>query len=441
MKLTQALKATFHLSQRYTLEKLGAFLDDELVSQALEESGIATVRKRRLPLEAVIWSVIGMGLYRKQSLRSIVSQLDLALPGKKQVIAPSAIVQARQRLGSESLKRLFKLISPYFYQTRQPSLPKWRDLNLFSVDGVVFRTEETPENAQVFGRSGHIAGKSTYPQVKVVCHMDLTSHQVINSELAPYGTSEMQLAKGLLETVQANSLTLFDKGFYSLDLLYQWQTATTQSHWLIPLRKGVKYEILQELGQGDKLIKLNTTPQSRKQNPALPESFCVRLLEKTEKGKQFQCITSLVDNEKYPANEVLSLYRHRWEIELGYREIKQYLLAQAYTLRSRKPEMVEQEIWGILLAYNLIRKAMVEAAECKGIAPNRLSFAGCSASVIAYFTGISLLSPGNLPKEYQSLLDELGCYELPDKRKRSYPRVVREKTLKYHIKKPVRGLN
>ncbi|OOF57359.1 hypothetical protein BKL49_09695 [Rodentibacter myodis] len=87
MELSQALKTTFHCSLHYTLNKLSSFLDDELVSQALEDSGIATVKKRRLPLESAIWSVIGIGLYRKQSLRSIVSQLDLVLPGKKQVIA------------------------------------------------------------------------------------------------------------------------------------------------------------------------------------------------------------------------------------------------------------------------------------------------------------------------------------------------------------------
>lgn len=156
-------------------------------------------------------------------------------------------------------------------------------------------------------------------------------------------------------------------------------------------------------------------------------------MKKTEKGKHCQCITSIVDNAKYPANEVLSLYRHRWKIELGYREIKQGLLTQTYTLSQKwLNKRFGEFCWRI---------AMTEAAKYKGIAPNRLNFAGCSASVIAYFTGMSLLSPGNLPKEYQALLDELGCYELPDKKKRSYPRVVREKTHKYYIKKPVSRLN
>ncbi|OOF59529.1 transposase domain-containing protein [Rodentibacter myodis] len=95
---------SMELSQ--ALNKLSSFLDDELVSQVLEESGIATVRKRRLLLESVIWSIIGIGLYRKQSLRSIVSQLDLPLPGKKQVIPPECFVQSKQRLRAESLKRL-----------------------------------------------------------------------------------------------------------------------------------------------------------------------------------------------------------------------------------------------------------------------------------------------------------------------------------------------
>ncbi|WP_425271867.1 transposase [Rodentibacter myodis] len=122
--------------------------------------------------------------------------------------------------------------------------------------------------------------------------MDLMNHQLINSiERVKCGLQR------ILDSVQENSLTLFDKGFYFLDLLYQWQTSSTQSHWLIPLRKGVKCDVLRELG-----------------------------LEKTEKGKHFQYITSLLNNTTYPANEVVSVYRHRQEIELGYREVKQYLL-------------------------------------------------------------------------------------------------------------------
>ncbi|OOF58779.1 transposase [Rodentibacter myodis] len=96
------------------------------------------------------------------------------------------------------------------------------------------------------------------------------------------------------------------------------QTSSTQSHWLIPLRKEVKYDILRELG-----------------------------LEKIEKGKHFQCITSLLDNTTYPANEVVSVYRHRRKIELGYREVKQYLLAQAYTLKNKKPERASKRFWEI----------------------------------------------------------------------------------------------
>ncbi|WAJ71887.1 transposase (plasmid) [Catenovulum adriaticum] len=110
-----------------------------------------------------------------------------------------------------------------------------------------------------------------------------------------------------------------------------------------------------------------------------------RFITKTIKSKHYQVITSMLNPMKYPAAEIVERYTHRWEIELGYREMKQTLLNSEYALRSLKPEMVKQELWGLLLAYNLIRKAMTEAANRKGIRSNQLSFSSCSTAVIPNF--------------------------------------------------------
>jgi len=134
------------------------------------------------------------------------------------------------------------------------------------------------------------------------------------------------------------------------------------------------------------------------------------------KGKECRILTSLTDAMRYPSDDIVDLYTHRWEIELGYREMKQTLLNSEYTLRSKRPDMVEQELWGLLLAYNLIRVAMTEAATRKGIWPNQLSFSGCSSAVVAFLLTTVLNSPGKLPVLYENLINQLTYYELPTRR-------------------------
>lgn len=177
--------------------------------------------------------------------------------------------------------------------------------------------------------------------------------------------------------------------------------------------------------------------------PSLPEALEVRVLSKTIKGKQYRVLTSMTDPMRFPAADIVDIYSHRWEIELGYREMKQTLLNSAYTLRSKLPAMVKQELWGLLLAYNLIRYAMVQAAyRLKGVWPNQLSFASSSMAVIAFLMTTPLTSPGTLPKRYNLLLDQLGYFLLPVRREgRVYPRCIKPKPSKYPTKRNASQLN
>lgn len=110
MSLVQAFDDTSSfLDDINSLEKLTSYLDASILEQAFEHAGVATVRRRRLPLEAVMWSVIGMSLFRDETVWDIASRLDISLPGKNKLVAPSALVQARQRLGYEAVKHTFQL--------------------------------------------------------------------------------------------------------------------------------------------------------------------------------------------------------------------------------------------------------------------------------------------------------------------------------------------
>ncbi|ENB3329859.1 IS4 family transposase, partial [Escherichia coli] len=159
--------------------------------------------------------------------------------------------------------------------------------------------------------------------------------------------SENELAEQLIEQTGDNTLTLMDKGYYSLGLLNAWSLAGEHRHWMIPLRKGAQYEEIRKLGKGDHLVKLKTSPQARKKWPGLGNEVTARLLTVTRKGKVCHLLTSMTDAMRFPGGEMGDLYSHRWEIELGYREIKQTMQRSRLTLRSKKPELVEQELWGV----------------------------------------------------------------------------------------------
>jgi hypothetical protein len=125
--------------------------------------------------------------------------------------------------------------------------------------------------------------------------------------------------------------------------------------------------------QHDRLVRMKVSPQARKRNPALPSHWEVREVSYEIQGKVKTVMTSLpVDT--YNAKAVAKLYQERWEIELGFRDIKSSMQQNAMTLRSKKVELIYQEVWGLLLAYNVIRREASQAAVAFGRAPSDIRF-------------------------------------------------------------------
>lgn len=432
MFLSQALDRIYSFTPE-SFSSLADVLSPELLAQCLENSGVATIRRRRLPMEMVIWSVVGMALFRHVPMSQIVNQLDILLPGNRPFVAPSAVVQARQRLGAEAVKQVFEQTQSLWH-SKTPH-PHWCNLRLLGVDGVVWRTPDTPENQAEFARTANAQTESLYPQVRMVCQMELTSHLLTAAALDSVAANEMTLAAELIAHTPDHSLTLFDKGFYSLGLLHQWQSTGCERHWLLPLKKGTQYRVVEHLGPNDARIEFSSSPQARSKWPGLPTTLEARLVTKLIKGKSVQILTSLLNQKRFPAEDIVDLYGHRWEIELGYREMKQYMLQNRLTLRSKKPELVRQELWAVLLAYNLLRFQMGQMAySLKGVEPNELSFSQTTAFLIKELSLMPAVSPGRIPEVLRDMLSMAKAFVLPHRRNRHYPRAVKRRPQKYPIK-------
>ncbi|XOV78482.1 MAG: IS4 family transposase [Aestuariibacter sp.] len=431
MELSEALART-SINRLTEFRCLADILDSDIIESCLASNGVATLRKRKLPMDAMIWAVIGMSLFRTESVRQLINKLDIVLPQDVDYVARSAVTQARKKLGSEVVKDAFHLSANRWHQRAEH--PQWCGLSLYGVDGVVWRTPDTPANSEAFARTANKSYEAAYPQVRMVCMMELSSHLILNSAFDSVAENEMNLASKLIETIPDNSLTLFDKGFYSLGLLHDWHTKGTNTHWLLPLKKGTQYEVIQRMGKQDMLIRLHTTPQSRKRRSHLPQTIEARLLTKTIKGKTVQILTSMTDCMAYPAAEIVDLYSHRWEIELGYREMKQHMLENRFTLRSNTPELIVQELWGVLLAYNLIRyKMILMAHSLQGVFPNQLSFRDASSHIIHTLTMMPLYAPGNVPRIVLDIERNAAQFKLEGRRERSYPRCLKASKNRYPI--------
>ncbi|HGK4844286.1 TPA: IS4 family transposase, partial [Kluyvera georgiana] len=220
---------------------------------------------------------------------------------------------------------------------------------------------------------------------------------------APFRRSEILLAQSMMASVPDNSVTLFDKLFYSADLLLTLNQQGNNRHWLLPARRNVVAETEENYGTGDRLLKLKVSPQARKKNPSLPEYWYARAVTYEVNGVEKTVLTSL-PADRYRAKDVAELYHSRWEIEVGFRNLKSSLLDNALVLRSRKVELLEQEVWGMLLAYNLIRREATKAAEKHKKAPSEISFKFAFQFIATEMIVLgNTASPGTIPKRLEHL--------------------------------------
>jgi hypothetical protein len=434
-----ALAATATYAKPEQFETFRRHIDPVWIEAALAASGTATVRRRRLPVEEVVWVVLGMALFRDRPIEDVVSKLDLALPGGGGTIARSSVSQARVRLGSEPMKWLFERSASAWAHT-SAAAHRWRGLALYGIDGSSLRVPDSPENRAHFGgQSGRKGSQSGYPMARVVALMVLRSHLLAGVWFGPYGgTSEIEPAKELRATIPDDSLTVLDRGFLAAPMLLGIQTSGQNRHWLTRAKASSKWRPLRQLGKGDDLVEMDVSRHARGQDPSLPRTWAMRAIRYHRRGFRPQTLlTSLLDATQYPAAEIIALYHERWELELGYDEVKTEMLEREETIRSKTREGVEQELWGILLAYNLVRLEMARIAKSAKVEPTRISFVESLRLIRDEWAWLSVTSPGAIPKRLASMRANVKRYILPPRRsKRLYPRAVKIKMSNYDRKRP-----
>lgn len=439
MALDKDLGDVSEFLQTLSLEGLKAHVKPEWIEKALTWAGTTSIRKRRLPAEQVVWLVITMALFRGQSIERVVDELDLALPDEKDtLVAKSAIAQARKRLSHQPLGWLFETTAAE-WSARSVEEHRWRGLRLYGMDGTTLRVPDSPENRKEFGGqdAGAGRGESGYPLVRVVAMMAVRTHVLSHFRFGAYSIGETTMAREVWSEVPEDSLVLVDRGFLVKKDLYNLERSRNR-HWLTRSKSNTRWSIIETLGKDDYLAELEL------HEPGLPSAWPIRVIRyKRKRYGQQTLLTSLTDAKKYPAKELIELYHERWETELAYDEVKTHLLERQESIRSKTPDGVRQELWGIALAYNLVRLEMERLAAAIKVEPTRISFVGALALVrhTFAFLGDRRLSPGVILSRLNRVRTDTKRLLLPTRRRgRSYPRAVKVKMSGYQRKRPTKRL-
>ncbi|MFP4551926.1 MAG: IS4 family transposase [Spirochaetales bacterium] len=430
--LAEALEAIRELGPEGGIDRFATSLPPEWIEEALAVTGTASLRRRKLPAEHAVWLVLGMALFTDRSIRDVVDHLGLVI-GHLPSLAPSNVSKARYRLGSEPIRWLFNRVAQKWSAT--PGLGDYRGLSLWGVDGTHLRVQDSEENFAHFGKPGGRAGSNDagYPQMRVAALMNLSNRLLADARAGPWSTSELELASELWKQVPDDSLTIIDRGFMSYMVLLELVATGRNRHFLIRAKKGLRYEPVEVLADGTVLALLMPNKNLRRKEKDVPGPIEVRVVSyRGLDGSVCQLFTTLTDCKQYPADDIIELYHDRWELEIGFDEVKTHMLERKECLRSKKPDGVYQELWAQLLVYNLVRREMLLAAKAHELPARRISFRSSLMWIRNFWITAWLTSPGNVPKSLAEFRSTLDVLILPERRsERRYPRHVKIKMSSY----------
>jgi hypothetical protein len=349
------------------------------VRAALEATNRASIRQRDLPAHVVVYYVIALGLYMQSSYREVLRCL---LEGIQWLIDPSVAIkvagksgisQARTRLGWEAVRHLHDaVVQPIAVKTTKGAW--YRDWRLVSLDGSTMDVADESGNDAAFGRPGSPRGESAYPQIRFVSLVENGTRVLFGSEMADYGTSEHALARTVLNRLEKGMLCLADRQFFGFAL---WTCAQqTGADLLWRIKQGRRLASDKRLPDGSYLSRIYPSEHDwrHKTNGVAVRVIDYRLEGIADAEPLYRLVTTILDHQAAPAHELAALYHERWEIETALDELKTHLRGARIVLRSKTPDLVRQEFYGLIMAHFTIRNLIHEAALKVDEDPDRISF-------------------------------------------------------------------
>jgi hypothetical protein len=349
------------------------------IRTVLGRTSKASLRQRDLPAHVVVYYVIALALYMHSSYREVLRCL---LEGIQWLLGPAAVVkvagksgisQARTRLGWKPIQQLHDdIVKPIAVESTQGAW--YRNWRLVSLDGSTLDIADEKENAKAFARPAASRGSSAFPQLRFVSLVENGTHVLFGTRMENIETGEITLAKEVLTSLDKGMLCLADRNFFGFEL---WNQARgTGADLLWRMKKNLRLACEKRLPDDSYLSRVYRSPKDHRHRR---NGVAVRVIEYRLEGVQgaepiYRLLTTIVDHQAAPATELAALYHERWEIETALDELKTHLRGSRIVLRSKTPDLVRQEFYGLMMAHFAIRGLMHEAALRADEDPDRLSF-------------------------------------------------------------------
>ena len=323
------------------------------IKEVLEQTGKASKRQRDLPAHVMVYYVIAMALYMQSSCREVLRCLLegvrwLAGPERQiKVTGRAGIAQARSRIGSEPIIELHdRIVGPIAVKeedrtTRGAWYRRW---HLVSFDGSTMDVAATAENEKAFGKPKASRGESAYPQIRFVSLVENGTHVLFGTQMGEYDASEGDLCDASLSHLKPGMLNLADRNFFSYK---RWEKASgTGADLLWRVKKNLILPCIKRFEDGSYLSKIYASTKERRHDT---NGILVRVIEYTlpdlpDAEPCYRLITTIVEPEEAPADELAALYHDRWEIENAFDEFKTHLRGRQIVLRSKKPDLDSAQI-------------------------------------------------------------------------------------------------
>lgn len=392
---------------------LSARFHRDLIEEVINRTGCREKRKRLLPAHVMIRYVIAMGLYAQEPAEEVMRRLVGSLRAMGsfsddwQVPTGSAITQARQRLGIAPVRELFaRAAVPVAGPGTKGAWLARR--GLMAIDGTSFDVADTPANVERFGRMGSGENASAYPKLRVTAVVECASRAVVAAALGPCSTGERTQAMELTGALEPGMLLLADSGFYSFELFGTCAATGADLAWRVGA--SVSLGRVRWLRDGSYLALIYRPGLSAERRRRLAQSVTdggevpadtarlVRVVDYTvpdrnPDGELITVITTVLDPHEVSGMDLANAYHERWQEETALGEIKSDLRGRGEVPRSKTPDLVEQQMWGLLLAHYAIRALLVDAADEAGYDPDRLSFTRGLRLVRRQVTDQAAISP------------------------------------------------
>jgi hypothetical protein len=417
------------------LEKV---ISPAVMKQVLQDAGRVNGRACILTHQVMLWVVLAMGLLTNLPIRQVFRHSRrLRLGGT--CPARSSLCEARRRLGVEPVQALHAAVVKPLTTPDTPGA-FYRQWRLMALDGTVMDVPDSEANA-VFGRSSNASGDGAFPQVRKVSLVELGSHVEVAIAIGDYHEGEQTLARTLFDRIPEDALLLEDRGFFSAE---DWNALHLRVKLLLRVKSNLVLKPLRWLSDGSYLAKIYPTYYDRQKDR---NGIVVRVIEytlddsqRTGHGETHRLVTNLLDERECPALELIELYHERWEQELVFDEQKTHLdprrAEKPAHLRSETPDGVRQELYALSLAHFVIRSLMFEAARPVRLDVDRLSFVGCFRILQCRLSECDTSTPATFQQWHDALLADMRTEQIPLRRNRINPRVIKRKISKWNKKRP-----